>query len=463
MLERWRASIASGQAFEMEFPLRGADGRFRQFLTRAFPLKDAKGRVLQWFGTNTDVDELKLSEEALARLAAIVEWSEDAILSKALDGRIQTWNAGAERMFGYRAEEVIGQPVTILLPPERVEEEGQVLERLKRGESVAHYETVRVTKDGRRLDVSLTISPVKDIQGRVVGASKIVRDIGEVVQARQVLAQSKEELERLVDERTAKLRETMAELEHMSYSMIHDMRAPLRAMQTFATLAEQDCAGCLRPQGADYFRRIRDSSNRLDRLITDALSYNQVVRQDLPVTPVEIGRLLRSMLDTYPNLLPSVADIAIEFNELVVLGNESLLTQCFSNLLGNAIKFVAPGVRPRIRVWAEAGGAVERQSVGALEREASQPSNLPAPQPSLHHSTTPPLRLPLFGFGLKTTASGFQKMRKRISSRMFQRMFGQRGGIPRDRHRVGHRAESRRADGRAHGVRGARKRKQVLD
>lgn len=215
---------------------------------------------------------------------------------------------------------------------------------------------MRVTKDGRRLDVSLTISPLKDSQGRITGASKIVRDIGELVRARQILALNKEDLERLVEQRTAKLREALGDLEHMSYSMVHDMRAPLRAMQSYALILQQECASCLRSQSQEHLRRIQEAANRLDGLLTDALNYSQIARQQLPLTPVEIGRLLRGMLETYPDLQPAAADIHIEFNELVVLGNESLLTQCFGNLLGNAVKFVAPGVRPQVRIWAEVRG-----------------------------------------------------------------------------------------------------------
>ena len=171
--------------------------------------------------------------------------------------------------------------------------------------------------------------------------------------ARRAMARSKEELEDVVQERTAELREAMDELEHMSYSMIHDMRAPLRAMQSFAMLLEDECADGLKPTGLDYARRIGESAKRLDRLITGALNYNQVVRQYSEPTAVELGKLLRGMLETYPNLQRETADIGIEFKELVVLGDESLLTQCFGNLLGNAAKFVAPTVKPRIRVWAE--------------------------------------------------------------------------------------------------------------
>ena len=364
-----------------------------------------------------DYLERKGPKEAQARLAAIVEGSEDAILTKTLDGNIRSWNAGAERIFGYQAEEVIGQPVTLFVPPERADEEIQILERLRRGESVTHYETMRVTKDGRKLDVSLTNSPVKDRHGRFVGSSRIVRDIGELVRARQVLVRSREDLERLVEERTAKLREALADLEHMSYSMIHDMRAPLRTMASFATLVEEKYAASLPPEGLDYFRRIREAANRLDRLVTGALNYNQVVRHDLAVTPVEVGKLLRGMIETYPNVQPAVADINIEFNELVVLGNESLLTQCFGNLLGNAVKFVAPGVKPHIRVWAESlqslkskvqSQQTEEDAVGHVTPSKQHASGASAlnPQPSTIGSAS----------GSKTTASASPKRRTKESS-----------------------------------------------
>jgi PAS domain S-box-containing protein len=120
-----------------------------------------------------------LSLNAVRRMASIVESSDDAILSKDLNGIIITWNRGAERIFGYSAEETIGKPVTILIPPERHGEEATILERLRRGERIDHYETVRVRKDGSRVDISLTISPIRDAQGHIVGASKIARDISE--------------------------------------------------------------------------------------------------------------------------------------------------------------------------------------------------------------------------------------------------------------------------------------------
>lgn len=129
-------------------------------------------------------------EQARARLAAIVESSDDAIISKTLDGTIRTWNAGAERIFGYTADEVIGHPITRIIPPERLAEEREILDRLVRGDPIHHFETVRVARDGRLVDISLTVSPIRDASGRVVGASKVARDISERKRAEQALRAS---------------------------------------------------------------------------------------------------------------------------------------------------------------------------------------------------------------------------------------------------------------------------------
>ena len=319
VLEQWQGSIATGEPFDMVFPLLGADGVSRPFLTRVMPVKDADGKVVRWFGTNTDISaqkqveaelrkseeryrdlfnamdegfcviemifdaegkpadyrflevnaafekqtglhdakgklmrelapsheahwfetygkialtgqpmhfvneakalnryydvhayrvgqpemrrvaivfndfsEYKRAEEARARLAAIVESSMDAIIGKNLDGIVSSWNKSAERLFGYTAEEIIGQPITLIIPAERQGEEAAFLERLRRGDSVDHYETVRVDKSGRCIDVSVTISPIYDSSGAVTGISKIVRDITQSKQAEQALRASEE-------------------------------------------------------------------------------------------------------------------------------------------------------------------------------------------------------------------------------------------------------------------------------
>ena len=155
------------------------DGTRIPFLAYPTPLWDETGALVGAVNTLVDITDRKKAEEAAQRLAAIVESSDDAIVSKDLNGIITTWNSGAERLFGYTAEEIVGKAVTILIPSDRQDEEPAILERIRRGERIDHYETVRRRKDGLLIEISLTVSPVKDAQGKVVGASKIARDITE--------------------------------------------------------------------------------------------------------------------------------------------------------------------------------------------------------------------------------------------------------------------------------------------
>jgi PAS domain S-box-containing protein len=155
------------------------DGRVLDMLLTASPIRDGSGAIIGASRVVRDITGQKRAEELQERLAAIVESSDDAIISKDLNGMIQSWNRGAQRIFGYSAEEVIGRPVSILAAPERAEEMPKILERIRRGEPVDHYETKRQTKDGRILDISLTVSPIRDASGVIIGASKVARDITE--------------------------------------------------------------------------------------------------------------------------------------------------------------------------------------------------------------------------------------------------------------------------------------------
>jgi PAS domain S-box-containing protein len=168
------------------------DGTERPIDDSAAPMLDESGAPVGAVLVFRDITRRQRAEEAQARLAAIIESSHDAIASKTLDGTVRTWNAGAERLFGYTAEEVVGRPITLIIPPERLDEEKVILARLSRGERIDHYETVRVAKDGRRLDVSLTVSPIRDAEGCIVGASKVARDVTERKQAEQALRASEQ-------------------------------------------------------------------------------------------------------------------------------------------------------------------------------------------------------------------------------------------------------------------------------
>ena len=159
------------------------------------PIRDKDGTIVGAMNFFSDITEQANAEQATGLLAAIVDSSDDAIVSKNLDGVIMSWNKGAERIFGYLAEEAVGKHITLIIPKDRHEEETNILERLRRGERVDHFETVRIRKDGQFVDVSITISPIKDAHGRIVGASKVARDITERKRTEQAL----EERARLLD------------------------------------------------------------------------------------------------------------------------------------------------------------------------------------------------------------------------------------------------------------------------
>ncbi len=180
--------LAAGEALrDYEARMRCKDGTIKHVLIDS-SVRWEDSRFIHTRCFMRDITDRKRSEEAQARLAAIVESSQDAIISKTLEGRIVSWNAGAEQIFGYSAEEIIGRPISLLIPPERRDEEDMILEQLRHGERIEHFETVRVTKDGRRIEVSLTISPIRDSDGRIIGASKISRDITARKRAEQRLA-----------------------------------------------------------------------------------------------------------------------------------------------------------------------------------------------------------------------------------------------------------------------------------
>lgn len=171
--------------------------------------------------------------------------------------------------------------------------------------------------------------------------------------ANEQLADQAGELERLVAERTEKLRQTVAELQEFSYSVAHDLRTPLRGMQGFASLLLKDHAKFLNPQALSYLERIATSASRMDSLIQDVLNYTRVSRGEALLVPVDLDVLVRDIIATYPDWHGRTVAIDVEGKLPLVLGHEGFLTQCVSNLLSNSIKFIGPGITPRVRIWAE--------------------------------------------------------------------------------------------------------------
>ena len=218
-------AIARKSDYEVEFRILLPDATTKYIHSVGHPVLNASGDLVEFVGSSTDITERKLAEQATRLLAAIVESSHDAIVSKNLNGVITSWNKAAERLFGYTAEEAVGQNITLIIPPERRGEEKTIIEQLTRGERVDNFETVRMRKDGSLLDVSLTISPMKDGSGRVVGASKLARDITERKRAEEALRQAQTDLAH------ASRLTTMGEF---TASLAHEVKQPIAAAVTDA-------------------------------------------------------------------------------------------------------------------------------------------------------------------------------------------------------------------------------------
>lgn len=502
-LDPYIQRVLRGEAveFELEVPLPQAG---RRLLRVSYsPEMGDDGKVRGWLAAITDITDRQKAEAAERHLATIVQSSDDAIISKNLEGIVSSWNASAERMFGYSADEIVGQPITRLIPQELWSEEAEILERLNHGESIEHYETLRRRKDGRVIEVSLSVSPIKTNDGRIIGVSKIARDItqrkraemqqealyqlaarvnraealpeiyeaaldaicrcqqasraaillkdndgvmrfkayrnlseeyrrgveghspwssedanpipiciedvttavldppvraaveregirslvfipltyekkllgkfmvyydephrffAEELRPTEAMAtqvafalerqRNAEALEALVDERTTSLRKAVAQMHEFSYSVSHDLRAPVRAMRGYAAAVLEDYGDRLDDQGRALLARIQGNGDRMDRLIQDLLTYSRLT-SPVKVEPVSLEKLFHEVRQQYPAMQPERADIEISEPLPTVLGHEPSLTQVVSNLLSNAVKFVAPGVRPRVVITAE--------------------------------------------------------------------------------------------------------------
>jgi PAS domain S-box-containing protein len=288
-----------------------------------------------------------------SRLAAIVDSSTDAIIGKTLQGRITSWNQGAEILFGYSAEEAVGQPVQMLIPHDREQEEMRILANISRGDSVPAFDTIRRAKDGRLIDVSLTISPVRDGQGRVVGAAKIVRDIS-MKRVAELTRRKTSELET----ENKQIQEASRLKSQFLANMSHELRTPLNAIIGFADLLHTGTVPLDSPKVHEYLGYIGDSGRHLLKLINDVLDLSKVEsgRLDFSPAPLQLPALVKEVTDILQaelerKHLALTIDLDRHIGELQL--DHSRLKQALFNYLSNAIKFTAPGGRITVRGRAE--------------------------------------------------------------------------------------------------------------
>ena len=342
MLERLQKD---GYVRYENLPLETRDGRKKavEFVSNVYQAGDKK--VIQC--NVRDITERKQVELALIRLAAIVESSDDAIMGKDLNGIITSWNKGAEKIFGYTTVEMVGTSIMRLIPADRKDEENHGLENIKRGKSVEHFETLRQIKDGRLINVAVTVSAIRDTNGQIIGVSKVAHDITDRKMAEEKIRQLNVELEQRVIERTAQLEAANKELEAFSYSISHDLRAPLRAVNGFAGIVLEDFGPQLPEEGRNYLGRIRAGALRMGELIDDLLAFSRLSRQSVNWQNVNTIKLVQNVLD---ELKPQSAGRQLEIqigNLPVCHGDPALLKQIWVNLISNAIKYTCgrePGI-----------------------------------------------------------------------------------------------------------------------
>lgn len=305
-----------------------------------------------------EVTSLQEMRKLQASLAAIIESSDDAIISKDLNGVIQSWNGGAERLFGYAANEVIGKPITIIIPADRLKEEPEILSRLQRGERMEHFETIRKSKSGSLLNISLTVSPVRDATGRVIGASKVARDITE-----------RKRQEKALDAANSVIMRSNADLQQFAYSASHDLQEPLRMVATYSELLKEEFGGKLGETGEVYLAHALRGVARMERLLSDLRAYVHVSASGQePTEDIDSGAALDKALTNLEVVIRENKGSITRTSLPAVRIHQFELELLFQNLIGNAIRY-RRNDPPQIHVMARREGtkwlfAVQDNGIG---------------------------------------------------------------------------------------------------
>ncbi len=323
--ERLLNTIRTGQRIEHfeTTRLRKNGERFPVSVTIS-PIKDAESRIIGASRIVREISDRLKSDESQFRLAAIVDSADDAIISKDLNGIVKTWNFAASRIFGYTAEEMVGQSILKLIPENLKYEEDEILRKLRAGERIDHYETTRRRKNGELLDVSVTISPIRDESGHVIGASKIARDISQRKQFELLLIQS----------------EKIAATGRMAAAVAHEINNPLESLINLIFLARQDSL-----EGSEAHKLLLTAEEELERVSHIARQTLGYYRETGTPTDVFLHDLIENVLTVYNSkIISNSISVAANFNDLQKINvSKGELLQVFSNVIANAIDAMPAG------------------------------------------------------------------------------------------------------------------------
>jgi two-component system, chemotaxis family, CheB/CheR fusion protein len=321
----------------LELVVERPDGSRWFALAHANPFLDEQGQLAGAVNVLVDITDRRREELARARLSAIVESSDDAIVSKDLNGFIQSWNVGAQRLFGYTAEQAVGRHISFLIPAERADEEDQILARLRAGERVYHFDTVRVRSDGQPVHVSLTISPVRDEAGRIVGASKIARDITD---------------RKVAEERTYRLLTQLKEADQRKdeflATLAHELRNPLAPLRNMLEIMKRgDGNGNLLEQVRSTLER---QLGQMVRLVDDLLDMSRISQGKLELRKerVELASVIHQAVEVCRPLAECARhelNVSLPPEPVHLHADPVRMAQVFGNLLNNACKYTEPGGR----------------------------------------------------------------------------------------------------------------------
>lgn len=326
------ASFQHGAPVQAEWRVIWPDGSIHWILARYQAFKNESGKFVHLTGINIDITEQKQAHEARQSLAAIVESSDDAIVSKDLNGIVTSWNAAAEAMFGYTAKEIIGQSITTIIPREFLADEDRILSTIASGRKIEHFETVRVRKNGERLEVSLTVSPIRNQAGRIIGAAKIARDITASRKAERAL-------------RTA---ERIASVGRLAATVAHEINNPLEAITNLIYLAKRADS---QSSANEYLATAEEELERIFHISKQTLGF---YRETKGASTVKISTIVTSLLPVFASRTRTKnIQLSAEVKgdtELNVVPGE--IRQVVANLISNSIDAVPSGGQIRIRVSA---------------------------------------------------------------------------------------------------------------